>query len=135
MRHATAKRTADEAIAVERANLEELIRDHEAGQRKRAHIEALQEERRYIEAKLQHALDIGPAGTHRLEIPVGNPAGHGHYLIDRTGAQLRREAEEAIKAIDIETARVERDGIPDPRVPDTQAGDLDMTRFPAIEVR
>jgi hypothetical protein len=130
MRHAPEKRTAAEAVAIERANLEELIRDHEAAERKREHIAALQEERHYNEAKLQHALDIGPAGKHRLELSNSR----GHYLIDRTGAQLAQEAQESIRAIDKEIARVERDGVPDPRA-DTQAGDLQMTRFPVIEVR
>ena len=122
MRRAPEK-TAAESIAVERANLEQLIRDHEAEERKREHIAALTEERHYNEAKLQHALDIGAKGKHRLEI--GN--GHGHYLIDRTGAELRKEAEESLRAIDNEISRVERDGVPDPRAGDTQAGDLQMS--------
>jgi hypothetical protein len=130
------RRRAD-MVDVEQAKvgLDALIRDHEAEQRKREHIEALQEERRYVEGKLAHALAIGPDGSDRLEIPISNPSGHGHYLIDRTGAQLRAEAEASIRAIDVEIARVERDGVPDPRAADPPAGDLSMTRFAAIEVR
>jgi hypothetical protein len=124
MRH-----TAD--VEQAKVELDALIREHEAEQRKRAHIEALEEERRYNQAKLQHAIDIGPKGTHRLEIPVGNRAGHGHFLVDRSGAQLRREAEEALKAIDVEIERVARVGIPDPR----EGSDTAMLRFPTLDVR
>jgi hypothetical protein len=75
-----------------------LIRDHEAQQRKREHIAALQEERAMQEAKLQHAVDIGRKGKHRLEI--GN--GQGFYLVGRIGSELRKEAEASIPAIDLE---------------------------------
>jgi hypothetical protein len=126
------RRRAD-AVDVEQAkvDLAELVRHHEAEQRKRAHVEALQQERASQEAKLAHALDIGPNGNDRLEI--GN--GHGFYLVDRTGTELRKEAQASLAAIDNEIARVERDGVPDPRAADTQASDLQMTRFPGIEVR
>jgi hypothetical protein len=128
MRHAPERRTAAEAVAVERANLEELIQDHEAAERKQQRIAALEQEREAQQAKLRHALDIGPDGKHRLEI--GN--GLGFYLIDRSGAQLHREAEEAIKAIDAEIARVEQDSVPDP--PETS--ETTRTRgLPAIKVR
>jgi hypothetical protein len=111
MRHAPQKRTATEAIAVERANLEELIRNHEAAERKQQRIAALEQEREAQQAKLRHALDIGPEGKHRLEI--GN--GLGHYIVNRSGSQLRAEAEASIRAINDEIRRVETAGVPDPR--------------------
>jgi hypothetical protein len=129
MRHA--KPTTDETVAAARASLQELVRDAEEAERKAERIAALQRERESQQAKLRHATSIGPTGKHRLEI--GN--GHGHYLVDRTGAQLRAEAKASISAIDREIKRVERDGVPDPRAADRQTADLDMTRFPGLEVR
>jgi hypothetical protein len=132
MRHAPAKHTAAEAIAVERANLEETIRNFEAAERREERILALEEERHYNEVKLAHAVAIGPDGKDRLEIPIANPYGHGTYILDRSGSQLRTEAEAAIKAIDAEIERTAIEGVPDPRAenPDTSTG-----RFAAIEVR
>ncbi|MGZ6580051.1 MAG: hypothetical protein ACXVFE_03570 [Gaiellaceae bacterium] len=135
MRHAPEKHTAAEAVAIERANLEELIKNHEAAERKQRQLALLEEERRTVEEKLAHALSIGPEGKHRLEIAISNPSGSGHYFIDRTGAQLRVEAEGQLQAIDIELARVEREGMPDPQQEAKLAHDVDMARFPAIQVR
>jgi hypothetical protein len=129
MRHG--KPITHETVAAAETNLHELVRDAEAVKRKEERIAALQRERESQQAKLRHATSIGPAGKHRLEI--GN--GHGHYLVDRTGAQLRAEAKASIRAIDNEIKRVERHGVPDPRAGNPQAGDLDMTRFPVMEVR
>jgi hypothetical protein len=126
-----AKPATDETVAAARANLQELVRDAEAAERKAERIAALQRERESQESKLRHATSIGPTGTHRLEI--GNT--FGHYIVGRTGSQLRAEAKASISAIDREIKRVERDGVPDPRAADPHATDLDMTRFPGIEVR
>ena len=132
MRHAPTKHTAAEAIAVERANLEETIRDFEAAERKEERIQALQEERHRNEVKLAHAIAIGPDGQDRLEVPLSNPYGSGTYIIDRSGSQLRTEAEAAIKAIDAEIERTAVEGVPDPRA---ENSDTSTGRFAAVEVR
>jgi hypothetical protein len=128
MRHASEKRTAAETVAVERANIAELIRDHEAGERKQERITALEQEREAQQAKLAHARAIGPDGKHRLEI--GNSS--GWYFVDRSGSQLRAEAEASIAAINTEIERVERDGVPDPRAP---VAEKPIVRFPDLELR
>lgn len=110
------KRTAAEAIAVELARLEQLVRAHEAERRKAERKRALLDEREGQEKRLALAARLGPDGRHRVEIGMGS----GYFVIDRRGEELKATAVRRIAEIAAEIERVEREGVADPRQDDLE---------------
>jgi hypothetical protein len=96
----------EQQLAHARQRVKELERDAATVEREinERYLLALGEERTLAERKLQHALDLGPGGKHRVKIEINSNT----YLTEQTGAQLQREAEQQIQAIDAELQRVSR---------------------------